>query len=85
MEIVHTLKKNHQSLNKYGNLINDSKIILNNIPSWHMMHTMREANMTVYLIANTTIQQSTKEIWMETYFLFSRDIILSYSCMIKYS
>lgn len=82
MEIVHALWNNDQSWSRYGNLIDDAKILLHSLQLWHVMHTKWEANMAAHLMAKAALQQSVEEIWMEDYHVFLHNIVISESCMI---
>lgn len=48
LKIVYALRKKSQSLSWYGNLIDDTKIMLHSFQSWYVKHVKREAKMTAH-------------------------------------
>jgi hypothetical protein len=82
MEVVHVFRKENQSWSKYGNLIDNAKITLHSLQSWHVTHIRREENMAAHHLVKASLQHCSKQIWMEEYSSFIHDIVISKSCIV---
>lgn len=66
-----------QVWNRYGNLIEDSKTLLNSISSWRAHHVQREANSVAHFLAKEALLQVSEKFWIEEYLAILHDIVKS--------
>ncbi|GLT54215.1 hypothetical protein SLA2020_274320 [Shorea laevis] len=72
LKIVQALQKEEQVQvwNRYGNLIEDSKTLLNSISSWRAHHVQREANSVAHFLAKEALLQVSENFGLKNILLF---------------
>lgn len=64
LEIVNTLRHEGSSWSRFGQLVEDTRVILNSLPSWAIRHVGKEANEVAYHLTKFALGQSTEQVWM---------------------
>jgi hypothetical protein len=59
---MHVLQKEGRCWNRYEQLIDDTKTVLNSFQSWYVEHINKEAIFATYLLAKVAIHQSLEQL-----------------------
>lgn len=65
MNVVAALRKGDECWNMFGQLIEDTKIMINSLQASEVKHTRRDANTAAHLLAKLALMQSIDQVWLE--------------------
>lgn len=75
LEIVYALRQDSCCWSRYGQLVDDVKIMLNCFQAWFVGHINGEANETVYCLTKVALHQSLEQVWMKEYLVIIQNIV----------
>jgi hypothetical protein len=76
LEVVQALCK-ECTWGRYGNLINDSKLLFQQVHVWKACHVKRSANEAAHWLAKLALTMSEERIWREDYPLCVQNVVIA--------
>jgi fatty acid desaturase len=70
------LPKQRRFWSLYGQLIEDTKTVLNSLQQWYVGHIKREANEVAHRLTKALVNQSLEQVWMKDDPIFGHAIVL---------
>jgi ribonuclease HI len=79
LEAVQALCKEKCTWGRYGTLINDSKLLLQQVHVWKACHVKRSANEATHRLAKLALTMCEERLWRENYPLCVQDVVIAYA------
>jgi hypothetical protein len=79
LEVVQAMNREEFSCGRYGALINDAKILLQQVQHWKVRHVKRAANAAAHRLAKLAFSFSEERLWIKDFPLCVREIVIAES------
>ncbi len=76
LQIVNAVKSTGRNWSKYGQLVEDTREVLNGMIMWYICHVRKDENSATRSLAKEAVQQITDFVWMEKIPIYICDIVL---------
>jgi hypothetical protein len=77
LEVVQALCREECTWGRYGALINDAKLLLQQINRWAVSHVRRTANEAAHNLAKLALSSSEERLWTDDFPLCVQDIVIA--------
>jgi hypothetical protein len=79
LEVVQALCKEECIWGRYETLINDSKLLLQQVHAWKACHVKRSANEVAHRLAKLALTMCEERLWREDYPLCVQNVVIAYA------
>jgi hypothetical protein len=76
LEVVQALNSEDALSGRYGTIINDAKLLLQQVQNWKVGHVKRVANTAAHRLAKLAFSFSEERLWTEDFPLCVRETVL---------